>query len=257
MARTRERNEGVVTMTMALDLSTYIEHVNVEGERLASLAEHAMDRSIPGCPEWNGADLVFHLGMVHRMFDDVLIRSVTEASDLQRAARPDDSSLLSWYREGLSQLVTTMDKTPRSRPAWSFLGPRTAEWVVRRLAHETAVHAADMAAAAGGKPNIDLELASDGVDEFLSNFFVRVRDDAPELGGSVHLHCTDVDGEWMVQPQGDGSMNIAWGHGKGDCALRGTANDLLMALWRRQPLSALEVLGDEALATRFIERAKL
>jgi len=244
-------------MTMALDLSTYIDHVRVQGERLASVAEQAMDRAVPGCPEWNGADLVFHLGRVHRMFDDVLVRSVTDASDLQRADRPDDGVLLSWYREGLSQLVTTMDKTPRSRPAWSFLGPRNAEWVVRRLAHETAVHAADMAAAIGKSADLDLELASDGIDEFLSNFFVRAREDAPLLGGSVHLHCTDVDGEWMVTVRDDGSVEVTWGHGKGDCALRGTANDLLMALWRRQPLSSLELHGDEALATRFIERAKL
>jgi len=257
MAGTLGRNKGFATMTMALDLSTYIEHVGAQGERFALLAENAMDRSIPGCPKWNGADLVFHLGMVHRMFDDVLIRSVTESSDLQRSERPDDSTLLAWYREGLSQLVTTMDKTPRSRPAWSFLGPRTAEWVVRRMAHETAVHATDIAAATGGASEINLDLASDGIDEFLSNFFVRAREDAPELGGSVHLHCTDVDGEWMVTPLADGSMNIAWGHGKGDCALRGTANDVLMTLWRRQPLSSLEIFGDETLATRFIERAKL
>lgn len=257
MARTRRRNERAVIMTMALDLSTYIEHVQSQGERLASLAEHAMDRPIPGCPRWNGADLVFHVGWVHRMFDDVLTRSVTETSDLQRAERPDDAMLLTWYREGLSQLVSTMDKTPRSRPAWSFLGPRTAEWVVRRMAHETAVHAADMAAASGGSANIDLELASDGIDEFLSNYFIRARDDAPELGGSVHLHCTDVDGEWMVTPLADGTMSITWGHGKGDCALRGTANDLLMAVWRRQPISSLEVFGDEALAVRFLERANL
>ena len=257
MAGTLGRNKGFVTMTMALDLSTYIEHVGAQGERFALLAENAMDRSIPGCPKWNGADLVFHLGMVHRMFDDVLIRSVTESSDLQRSERPDDSTLLAWYREGLSQLVTTMDKTPRSRPAWSFLGPRTAEWVVRRMAHETAVHAADIAAATGGASEIDLDLASDGIDEFLSNFFVRAREDAPELGGSVHLHCTDVDGEWMVTPRNVHRSISNRGHGKGDCALRGTANDVLMTLWRRRPLSSLEIFGDETLATRFIERAKL
>jgi uncharacterized protein (TIGR03083 family) len=244
-------------MTMALEIPTYIEHVRTQGERLASLAERAMDRSIPGCPKWNGADLVFHLGRVHRMFDDVLVRSVTDTAELQRAERPDDASLLSWYQEGLTQLVTTMSKTPRSTPAWSFLGPRTAEWVVRRLAHETAVHASDMAAAVGEAPGIDVELASDGIDEFLSNFLVRPREDAPALGGSVHLHCTDVDGEWMVQPHDDGSLDISWGHGKGDCALRGSANDLLMVLWRRQPVSALELHGDEALALRFVERANL
>jgi hypothetical protein len=87
---------------MALDLSTYIDHVRIQGERVASVAEQAMDRAVPGCPEWNGADLVFHLGRVHRMFDDVLVRSVTDASDLQRADRPDDGAtclVISWASE--------------------------------------------------------------------------------------------------------------------------------------------------------------
>jgi uncharacterized protein (TIGR03083 family) len=242
---------------MAFDISTYITHVRTGGERFATIAQTAMDRPIATCPKWNGADLVYHLGWVHRMFDDVLTRGVTEAADLRRADRPDDGDLLEWFRDGLSHFVTTMTNTPRQNPAWSFLGPRNTEWVVRRMAHETAVHTWDLADATGTTVEIDLELASDGIDEFLTNFFVRAREDAPALTGSVHLHCTDVDGEWMIEPHEDGSYDVSWGHGKGDVALRGTANDLLLALWRRRPLSSLELFGDEALASMFIERAQL
>jgi len=38
----------------------------------------------------------------------------------------------------------------------------------------------------------------------------------------------------------------------GDCAIRGTANDILLALWRRLPLSELDVVGDRDVAERFI-----
>ena len=41
-------------------------------------------------------------------------------------------------------------------------------------------------------------------------------------------------------------------HAKGDCAIRGTANDILLALWRRIPLSQLDVVGDRDVAERFI-----
>jgi hypothetical protein len=34
--------------------------------------------------------------------------------------------------------------------------------------------------------------------------------------------------------------------------LRGTAQDLLLALWRRVPLDALEIFGDRAVADTFI-----
>jgi len=244
-------------MTMALEIPTYINHVRIEGERLAAASENAMDRPIPSCPKWNGADLVFHVGRVHRMFADVLARSITDESELQRFDRPDDSALLLWYRDGLANVVDTMTKTPRTMPAWTFVGTRNTEWVVRRLAHETAVHAWDMADATGSATSVDAELASDGIDEFLSNFVDRPRADAPALRGSVHIHCTDVDGEWIVEPNEDGSIEVAWGHLKADVALRGSANDLLMSLWRRRPLSTLEVLGDEALAASFVERAQL
>lgn len=243
-------------MTMALDISTYIKSVKAEGESFAEFAERSMDRSIPSCPKWNGAELVYHLGRVHRMFDDVLTRSVIDTAQLVRIERPDDSVLLSWYREGLQGLVTTMTNTPRGTPAWSFFGPNTADWVMRRMAHETAVHRWDMADATASASDIDVELASDGIDEFLNNFFTRPHADAPELGGSVHLHCTDVDGEWMVEPLDDGGIEISWGHGKGDCALRGSANDILLTLWHRRPLSALEVIGDVDLANRFVNRAQ-
>lgn len=243
-------------MTMALDLATYINAVRTEGNAFAEVAENAMDRTIPSCPKWNGAELVYHLGRVHRMFTDVLSRSVTDTAQLLRVDRPDDSVLLSWYRDGLAALVTTMTNTPRGTPAWSFFGPATADWVIRRMAHETSVHAWDIADSVGSTREIDVELASDGIDEFLHNFFQRPQADAPDLGGSVHLHCTDVDGEWMIEPTSNGGVDIAWGHGKGDCALRGSANDLLLALWHRRPLSALEVIGDEALATRFVNRAQ-
>ena len=243
-------------MTMALDISTYISSVNSDGQKFAELAERSMDRSIPSCPKWNGADLVYHLGRVHYMFTDVLARSVTDTADLLRVERPDDAALLQWYRDGVSSLVRTMTNTPRGTPAWSFFGPNTADWVVRRLAHETAVHAWDIADATGASFDIDLELASDGIDEFLNNFLIRPHAEAGELGGSVHIHCTDVDGEWMIQPASDGSLDISWGHGKGDCALRGTANDVLLALWHRRPLTALEIIGDHELATRFVNRAQ-
>jgi predicted lipid carrier protein YhbT len=76
------------------------------------------------------------------------------------------------------------------------------------------------------------------------------------VGGSVHLHCTDVAGEWTVRPVADG-FETAREHAKGDAAMRGTASDLLLALWRRIPVSALDVVGDGAVAERFVTATRL
>jgi hypothetical protein len=81
-----------------------------------------------------------------------------------------------------------------------------------------------------------------------------VRADASPAGGSVHLHCTDTDGEWTVAPSTAGGDVVSVGHAKGDAAMRGTAHDLLMALWRRDGLDHVEVFGDRAVAERFLSR---
>ena len=62
----------------------------------------------------------------------------------------------------------------------------------------------------------------------------------------IHLHCTDVDGEWLVRRSPDG-LDIERAHAKGDVAARGTASDLDLYLWGRVPVDALELFGDPAL----------
>ncbi len=100
-------------------------------------------------------------------------------------------------------------------------------------------------------------LGSDGIDEFLAHMVSDVVADAPELGGSVHLHCTDVPGEWMVRPTAGGGLNVIREHAKGDAAMRGTSSDLLLVLWRRQGLATIEVIGDAEVAARFVARTSL
>ena len=58
---------------------------------------------------------------------------------------------------------------------------------------------------------------------------------------------TDVEGEWFIHP--DGRVEAI--HAKGDTALRGTASDLLLALYKRIPFERLDIIGDEALARQF------
>ena len=73
----------------------------------------------------------------------------------------------------------------------------------------------------------------------------------------MHLHCTDVAGEWFVVDGPDGGLITTREHAKGDCALRGSASDLIFALWRRLPLERIDVIGDAELAARFIDRTRL
>jgi ubiquinone biosynthesis protein UbiJ len=117
---------------------------------------------------------------------------------------------------------------------------------------EAAVHRWDMQKAAGadGPSPIDPEVAADGVDELLAITLPWCANAEKPLPGSVHLHCTDVAGEWFVAP--DATVERA--HAKADVAVRATASDLLLALYKRAPVERLELSGDAELVRQFVQR---
>ena len=73
---------------------------------------------------------------------------------------------------------------------------------------------------------------------------------------TVHLHATDVEGEWLVT-HGGSTVTVEHGHAKGDAAMRGTAGDLHPWLWGRVPLDRLEVFGDPAIAERLTKLSRV
>jgi predicted lipid carrier protein YhbT len=126
---------------------------------------------------------------------------------------------------------------------------------LRRQAQETAVHRWDAQCAAGTPTPLDPAVALDGIEELFDVQFpqlLALPDRAgTDLGGSIHLHCTDIEGEWTFRID-DGRLSMTTGHAKGDAALRGPASALLLALWRRVPRDAdgLEAFGDAAVLDR-------
>lgn len=62
------------------------------------------------------------------------------------------------------------------------------------------------------------------------------------------MHCTDVAGEWFIHP--DGKVEPI--HAKGDAAIRGTASDILLALFKRVPVDNLDLIGDAGVAMQLI-----
>ena len=88
-------------------------------------------------------------------------------------------------------------------------------------------------------------------------FLPRLSDNFGEVGdATVHLHCTDAEGEWLVANR-DGEVTVTQEHAKGDVAARGTASDLLLFLWGRVPADALEVFGDADLLARFLQAIRV
>jgi uncharacterized protein (TIGR03083 family) len=234
-----------------------------DGLNLADAAERAgLEARVAPCPDWAVRDLVWHVGEVHDFWRSVVREGWTDPGAYAPPSRPDDASLLGWYRAGVQASVEALSAASPDLPVWSW-APRggNAAWVVRRMAQETAVHRWDAEHAAGSGWSIDPDVATDGVDEFLEHFSDYAAEGAAGLGGTVHLHATDGDGEWLVsEPVIGGQLEFSREHTKGDAAVRGTASDLLLLLWRRAGLDdpgRFEVFGDADVARRLVARADL
>ncbi|MGH9271435.1 MAG: maleylpyruvate isomerase family mycothiol-dependent enzyme [Ilumatobacteraceae bacterium] len=232
----------------------YLDSLRAESAALLAAAHRAgRDAAVPGCPGWTTEDLVWHIGEVHDFWGTVVAERMTDPRSYQEPERPTGSEEVRQFAEAsAARLIDALERTDVSTPVWTWTSRQDVGFVRRRMAHETAVHRVDAERAAGGEHRLDPALAADGIDEFLAHFRLRVGDDAPTVDGSVHLHCTDVEGEWVVRDD-----VVTREHAKGDAAIRGSAHDVLMVLWRRQPLDSVDVVGDGAVAERFVARPNL
>ena len=206
---------------------------------------------VPSCPDWNVADLLWHLAEVHHFWRTIVVERRDTWEGYEQPVRPADHDLAAFYAAGLDELVDVLAAASPAHANWTWTTDHSAGWVIRRMAHETAMHRCDADEAAGRAVAVEPLLASDGIDEFLTWFIGDTAEGAAPVGGSVHLHCTDVPGEWTVRESSTG-FEVGREHAKGDCAIRGAASDILLALWRRRPLSTVDVVGDAEVAARFV-----
>jgi uncharacterized protein (TIGR03083 family) len=211
---------------------------------------------VPACPEWNLADLLWHLTEVHDFWRSIVADRRSDWEGYEQPPRPVAEGLAELYSQGRTGLLTTLREVDSTMPVWTWSSDKTAGFVIRRMAHETSMHLWDATDAAGLENPLEPTLSSDGIDEFLTHFTGDVVEGAAQLGGSVHLHCGDVAGEWTVREGADGFV-VTREHSKADCAIRGPASDILLALWRRVPLSVCDVVGDPDVAARFVAHSSL
>jgi uncharacterized protein (TIGR03083 family) len=234
----------------------YIAHIRADGARLADVAEGHLDAQVPSCPEWKVADLVDHVGQVHWFWRQIAEQRAQKVPELDRPKVPEGDGLVPWLRDGVEQLTEVLAAADPSWPIWTWTAQEDHfGWLQRRMAQETAVHRWDGEAAVGATTPIEPALAVDGVDEF---FDVMLPNNARAVpaAGTVHLHCTDIAGEWLVT-MGDDAVSVTREHAKGDAAVRGPASDLLLLLWRRISPEQLTLFGDRATLDNFLDVVEL
>lgn len=237
------------------DPADYIARLTVESAALSTLVEsQPLDTPVTTCDGWDLAALATHVGWVYR-WATVAMETAT-MPDRGAVSRPDSpDELHDWFTTGTSALLDALANIVPEAPTWHpFSPPQLAGLWPRRLAHETTIHLLDAQLACSVAPDVDAAMASDGIDEYLTVALPRVLagEGAVAPTTTLHIHCTDVDGEWLIVPSADGLV-ITREHAKGDAALRGTAAALLADLWgRRGALGEIDIAGDPEVAAEWL-----
>jgi uncharacterized protein (TIGR03083 family) len=208
-----------------------------------AVAGDVLELPVPACPGWDLAELLRHLGVVHRTVT-AWIRAGRRPRSTPVA--PADGDVRAWFADGWRGLQEALDSGPAGAPAatWCPWDGTLGFWR-RRQAHEHLVHAIDVAQALGAaEPDVPDAVALDGIDEVLRLWLgtqlgqvVGGRGDVVRLGTgdrwwTVGLHARLVEvHDRPVAPE---------------AVVRADPALLYRWLWGRAPNSVLDVEGDPA-----------
>ncbi|MFT7504174.1 MAG: hypothetical protein ACI91Q_002988 [Gammaproteobacteria bacterium] len=236
-------------------MSAYLNALRADAD-LMSAAIRTGDSSalVAACPEWDLSKLLEHTGWVHRWATDAIINGTAPARETDFGPG-NDENLAVWIVEGAAALINAIGATEPDAPTWHPFSLEQQVWVwARRQALETAMHRWDAQTAIGVQAGLDPELSSEGIQEYfelgLPRVLSRAKIDPPAV--SLHVHCTDVDGEWLVWGE-DGKYRMLPVHDKGDAAIRGTAADIWLLLMGRLDRSELNIVGDASAADAWLD----
>jgi len=204
-------------------------------------------------------EMVRHLGLIHLWaagnvaFPQPGILDTEDLTDLSdywpqlAGSWPDDSDLVSWYRQTHANLVRVLEAAPSDLECATFLpAPSPLAMWARRQASEIAIHRFDAEMARGIRSRFDPQFAADMLDELLCGFAPRPRPLELESPEVIHVHSEDTDEHWYLTV-GPERTNTARQGDQADLTLAGTAADLYLLLWNRAPDSSVMMTGDSDL----------
>ncbi|WP_433794345.1 maleylpyruvate isomerase family mycothiol-dependent enzyme [Actinoplanes sp. CA-252034] len=213
--------------------------------------------TVPGCPDWSVTDLVAHLGGVHRFWAAAV--AAGDESGPPSADRLGDRSphgdLLEWSAASTGLLLAALRDAGPDAPCWTWWGdsdaPLTVGAVARHQVQEAGVHAYDAQESIGRAEPLPAAVAVDGVSEFLQVGL-------GSLGAWPHrparVAFQAIEGpSWTLDLSPSGAKADPPASGEPVTRIQATASDLVLALYRRIPLTDVRVDGDRAVAEQLTE----
>jgi uncharacterized protein (TIGR03083 family) len=240
---------------LAMDFASVIE------DQSAALAEAmrrpgALTGTVPACPDWSGADLVWHIGEVQYFWTAMVRSPGSTQPPYDEPSRPADGELLDWYDEVRTGLVEALRETPPGDLRWAWWAEEgeSAYELGRRQGHEVLVHRWDAESVLGAPGPLEpAEVAADGVLEFCQ----RMLGESKEWSGPpgvLRLAATDTGDEWFLRLDPRPVLADAPG-GEPLATVTAPAAALDLWLWRRTEEVTVE--GDPAVAAAFHDWAGL
>lgn len=232
--------------------------------RTAVASASGLESPVPTCPEWTLFELVQHLGEVHRFWAAVVDAGPADAppaesapADLETAPR-EPEALLAWSADSTRLLLDALREAGPDRGCWTWWGesqsPQSSGAVARHQVQEAMVHTYDAQIAVGAAPEpLPDDAALDGVDEFLTTC-CEGTDPWPHETGTIDFQATEGRA-WRISLSDGGSRTVRLpGPGQAPAtagnttvataSARGTAAELVLALYGRTPLDSLKIEGD-------------
>jgi uncharacterized protein (TIGR03083 family) len=249
-----------------LEYPTYLDHIRTESARFRdALASCEPTARVPTCPDWDAADLLWHLAEVQSSWARVVRHRPRSHDEIDepKPQRPETyADLLAAFDHHSHDLVAELEKADPADEAYHWSGDNRVATTFRRQAHEALIHRVDAELTAGVPVTpLDAALADDGVAEVLGvmyggepewgsfkrtgeAFTVHLTDTGTELLVALGKFSGTVPGSGKVYEDEDDLWLVDDGP-EPTATLSGTAADVDTWLWHRDPaLSAGSQAGD-------------
>ena len=234
----------------------YLESLRRSIGEVVKISTGNLDVDVSDCPGWKVSDLLTHVGLVFTMVDAIVIpRSQERVGPGPESQPADGQDLFEWFIERSESVVQSLENIDPAESLWTWSDRQDAGFYFRRMANEVAVHVCDLQRALSLPVVMDRALACDGVDELyidmMTGWAKRFGKTFPQ--GSLHLHCTDGEGEWLIVPADD-RIIVSHEHAKGAVAWRGSAVALILSAWGRSD-TGIEIYGDADISDQWLNFA--
>ncbi|MEU4197219.1 maleylpyruvate isomerase family mycothiol-dependent enzyme [Kribbella sp. NPDC026611] len=247
-----------------MDYERHCELIVEQAELMADQLTGAdLGTPVPSCPGWNVGQLVRHVGGAHREATIVAQTGSAPPEDDFRdpthwtADNAKARALADWLVDGARDLSKALLTAGPDVPIQMPIDNPTIRFTARRMTHETVMHRADAALALDRPYELDAEVATDGIDEWMELGALPLHFEVHPwmrelLAPGRTLKFKAAHQAWVVDLTGDA---IQWRHSDEPTAVtvKAPVTDLLLHLYKRRN-DNVQVEGDRDLLDYYRER---